>query len=183
MFNLVASSIPGCYEIQPRIMVDERGSFVKVYNENIFLEFNLTTSFAEEFYTISKKNTIRGLHFQSPPHEHVKMVYCTRGEVFDVVLDLRIGSQTYGKTAVFNISAARGNFLYIPKGLAHGFCALSDDATLVYKVGTVHSPAHDTGVHPMSVGIEWPTKAPIISSRDEGLIPFSAFVSQFSYEI
>ncbi len=183
MLNLIPSVIPGCYEILPRIMSDERGSFVKVFNKDIFEKLNLATNFLEEFYTISKKNTIRGLHFQIPPHDHIKMVYCTHGEVFDVVLDLRVGSPTYGKTAVFNLSATRGNYLYIPKGLAHGFCALSDDAILVYKVGSVYSPAHDKGIYPMSVGIKWPTATPIISKRDLSSVPYSDFSSPFLYEV
>jgi dTDP-4-dehydrorhamnose 3,5-epimerase len=183
MLKSVSSLIPGCYEIEPRVLSDERGYFVKIYTRDAFCELNLFDDFVEEFYTISRKGTIRGLHFQIPPHDHFKMVYCTHGEVFDVVLDLRRGSPTYGATAIFNLSATRGNYLYIPKGLAHGFCALTDNATLVYKVGSIYSPRHDTGVHPMSVNIEWPVKSPILSERDQSLIPFNCYVSPFVYQV
>jgi dTDP-4-dehydrorhamnose 3,5-epimerase len=181
MFQIRPSAIPGCYEIQPHIFNDARGRFVKIFNEKHFLNLNLETFFAEEYYTISRKDTIRGLHFQIPPHDHVKLVYCTHGSVFDVVLDLRIGSPTYGKTAIFNLSMSSGNCLYISKGLAHGFCALSDDAILVYKVGSAYSPAHDMGVHPMSVSIKWPTKTPILSNRDQSFLPYHDFDSPFLY--
>ena len=179
MFELRASAIPGCLEIQPRIHRDIRGRLLKVFHRESFVELGLETDFAEEFYSISNRGVIRGLHFQSPPMDHVKMVYCVQGEVFDAVLDLRIGSPTYGKTASFKLSSDKGNCLYIPKGLAHGFCATSEIATLVYKVSTVHSPQHDSGILWNSVDIDWPTKLPVISERDSSFKPFSDFESQF----
>jgi dTDP-4-dehydrorhamnose 3,5-epimerase len=182
MFTLKPSSLPGCHEVLPRVMHDARGSFVKVFHRDAFRELGLETDFAEEYYSHSTRGVIRGMHFQTPPADHVKMVYCVHGEVFDVVLDLRVGSPTYGQVATFILSAETGNYLYIPKGFAHGFCALSETATLVYKVSTVYSPENDAGVLWSSMDVDWPAGAPIVSERDSRFSPLSEFESPFTYE-
>jgi dTDP-4-dehydrorhamnose 3,5-epimerase len=105
-----------------------------------------------------------------------------QGEVFDVVLDLRVGSPTYGKTASFRLSAEQGNYVYIPSGMAHGFCALSDNATLVYKVTSVYAPEHDMGLRWDTIGVEWPAGAPLVSERDRKFIALADFESPFIYE-
>lgn len=163
-------------------MHDARGSFVKVFHADAFRELGLATEFTEEYYSHSHKGVIRGMHFQTPPADHAKMVYCVRGEVFDVVLDLRVGSPTYGQAATFVLSAEAGNYVYIPKGLAHGFCALSDTATLVYKVTTVYAPQSDAGVLWSSVDVDWPVETPILSERDARFPRFDQFESPFTYE-
>jgi dTDP-4-dehydrorhamnose 3,5-epimerase len=173
------TKIPGCYEIQPKILEDERGSFVKVFHEDIFQKNQLETNFAEEYYSTSKQAVLRGLHFQLPPHEHVKMVYCVSGEVLDLVVDLRVGSPTYKQFTTFTLSSSKGNFVYIPKGLAHGFYVLSEQAIMIYKVSTVYSPEHDTGILWNSVGFTWPSANPIISQRDQSFITCSEFNSPF----
>ena len=121
------------------------------------------------------------MHFQIPPCDHVKLVYCTAGSVFDAVVDLRQGSPHFGCFASIELSAEKGNAVYIAKGFAHGFCATSASATLIYKVSTVHSPAHDQGVRWDSVDIPWPTDHPIISDRDRKLPRLADFHSPFSY--
>lgn len=182
MFTLKPSPIPGCYEVQPRVMHDVRGSFVKVFHAEAFRELGLETGFAEEYYSHSRQGVIRGMHFQTPPADHAKMVYCVRGEVFDVVLDLRVGSPTFGQAATFVLSAEAGNYVYIPKGLAHGFCATSEEATLIYKVTTVYAPENDAGILWSSVNVDWPTRNPILSERDARFRPFEEFESPFTYE-
>lgn len=174
------SKIPGCYEIQPKILEDERGSFVKIFHEDIFKQNQLETNFAEEYYSVSKQNVLRGLHFQLPPHDHVKMVYCVSGEVLDLVVDLRVDSPTYKKVATFTLSSRQGNLVYIPKGLAHGFYVLSEQAIMVYKVSTVYSPEHDTGILWNSVDFNWPSANPIISQRDQSFITCSEFNSDLA---
>lgn len=169
-------------ELQPKAFGDARGRFVKVFHEQAFRDLGLHTDFAEEYYSVSHRNVIRGLHFQTPPHDHVKLVYCVQGEVLDVVLDLRVGSPTYGQHATFRLSAEKANSIYIPKGMAHGFCALSDEAIMVYKVSTVYAPHNDAGVRWDSAGIDWPTASPIISDRDAGFAGFGEFTSPFTYE-
>lgn len=182
MFDVRRTSISGCYEIRPRVFEDARGRFVKVFNQDVFAALGFETNFAEEYYSVSHKGVIRGMHFQTPPMDHVKVVYCTQGAVFDVVVDLRRGSPTYGHAATFSLSAEDGNFVYIPKGMAHGFCAVSENATLVYKVSTVYAPEHDAGILYNSVNVEWPAPAPIMSDRDLRFPSLNEFESPFIYE-
>jgi dTDP-4-dehydrorhamnose 3,5-epimerase len=182
MFEFRESAISGCMEIQPRIFVDNRGRFVKVFHERLFAERGLCTDFPEEFYSRSHRGVIRGLHFQLPPEDHVKLVYCVEGSALDAVVDLRRGSATFGRHAVFELSAEKANAVYIPRGLAHGFLVLSDEATLVYKVSAVHSPQHDTGIRWDSAGIQWPISNPIISLRDAALPALAELDSPFRHE-
>lgn len=181
MFRFHNTSIPGCYRVSPNAQGDRRGRFVKVFHQRIFEERGLETQFAEEFYTVSARGVIRGMHFQRPPADHAKLVYCVHGAVLDVVLDLRVGSPAYGQCAAFELNAENGEFVYIPQGLAHGFCALTDESTLVYKVSTVHSPENDCGVLWNSIGVDWPVREPILSVRDQGFAPLAAFKSPFHY--
>lgn len=182
MFDVRRTSISGCYEICPRVFEDARGRFVKVFHQDAFAALGFETNFAEEYYSVSHQGVIRGMHFQTPPMDHVKVVYCTQGAVFDVVVDLRRGSPTYGQAATFSLSAEDGNFVYIPKGMAHGFCAINENTTLVYKVSTIYAPEHDAGILYSSVNVEWPAHAPIMSNRDLQFPSLSEFESPFIYE-
>ena len=179
--EVIPSTIPGCYQLQPAVFRDERGSFVKTFHRDVFAHYNLETNFAEEYYSLSQRNILRGLHFQVPPKEHVKIVYCVLGEVIDVVVDLRLGSPTYGKFEVFEVSPEKANLIYIPAGLAHGFYVISEKTIMMYKVSTVYSPAEDSGILWNSIGIPWPSNNPIISQRDSSFSPFSQFTSPFKY--
>lgn len=174
------TKIAGCYEILPKVLRDERGHFVKTFHEDIFRESGLEPHFAEEYYSMSHKGVLRGLHFQLPPMDHVKMVYCVAGQVLDAVVDLRVGSPTYGQHEIFEMSSEKANMVYIPRGLAHGFYVLSDSAVMLYKVTSVYSSEHDAGILWNSVGIQWPDQAPIISKRDSGFPSLVNFVSPFS---
>jgi dTDP-4-dehydrorhamnose 3,5-epimerase len=178
----VSTSIPGCFEIEPRVFTDDRGTFVKIFHKNMFEESGFGSEIREQYYSKSKKGVLRGLHFQTPPHDHLKIVYCTDGEVLDVVVDLRKKSPTYGKHQIFSLSAEKGNVIYIPQGLAHGFYVLSETATMVYNVSTVYTPESDMGIHWESVGIDWPDRKPIVSERDNGFRSFSEFISPFEYK-
>ena len=183
MFDFKQSRLVGCFEIQPKVFDDERGKFIKVFHENLFIAQGLQAQFVEEYYSVSFKNVIRGLHFQLPPMDHVKVVYCVEGEVMDVVVDLRVDSPTFGRYALFELSSTKANSIYIPKGMAHGFCALSEKAIMVYKVSTVYSPIHDAGILWDSVGIPWPAVDPVLSMRDQGFPKFEHFESPFFMNI
>lgn len=182
MFVLGKSKIDGCFELQTKVFNDIRGKFVKTFHEQEFSSRGLETKFAEEYYSISSKNVIRGLHFQLPPMDHVKLVYCVEGEVLDAVVDLRVGSPTYGQYELFELSATKANSIYIPKGMAHGFCVKSEQAILVYKVSTIYSPECDSGILYSSIDISWPTDAPILSERDDSFPTLKEFESPFQYE-
>lgn len=173
--------MPGCIEIHPKLFRDSRGSFVKTFHEQAFATMGLNTRWTEEYYSVSRKRVLRGLHFQLPPHDHHKLVYCTAGEVLDAVVDLRRGSATYGHHVLFRLSAEKANIIYIAKGMAHGFLTLSESATVVYKVSSSHAPKHDTGVLWNSAGIPWNVSDPILSERDRYLPPLGEFTSPFIY--
>ncbi len=178
MFTLREIGLDGCFEILPRQIEDARGMFIKTFHAPAYRELGLETDFVEEYYTTSRCGVLRGLHFQTPPADHAKLVYCVSGTVFDAVLDLRAGSPAFGKCAHIELSAEKRNLLYIPRGLAHGFAALTD-CTMVYKVTSVHSPAQDAGIRWDSAGIPWPGEDFIISERDGAFPALADFQSPF----
>ena len=177
----INTSILGCYEIRPRIVADERGTFVKTFHKETFETWGLTGAFAEQFYSTSKQNVLRGLHFQLPPHDHAKLVMCVSGKVLDAAVDLRKGSPTYGKYVIMELASTKANMIYIPSGMAHGFLTLSDTATLLYNTTTMHSLPHDSGIRWDSVSIPWPTDKPIISLRDAALVGLDELDSPFVF--
>ena len=179
--ELRQTKISGCYELTPKVFTDVRGTFVKTFHENVFQDYGLDTNFTEEYYSNSHKNVLRGLHFQTPPRDHTKVVYCVLGEVMDVVVDLRVGSPTYGKFETFNLSAEKANLVYVPRGLAHGFYVTSDLAIMMYKVSTVYCPENDAGLLWNSIGIPWLSENPIMSKRDREFVKFADFDSPFVY--
>jgi dTDP-4-dehydrorhamnose 3,5-epimerase len=182
VFRVRETSLPGCHEIFAQAFHDGRGAFVKVLHRDEFLKAGLETCYAEEYYTWSRKRVLRGLHFQNPPMDHIKLVYCVHGEVMDVVLDLRRGSPTYGKHEIFSLGPEKTNMVYIPSGLAHGFYVTGQDACMIYKVTTVYSPEHDKGILWNSVGISWPDDAPVLSGRDCAFPTLESFDTPFVYE-
>jgi dTDP-4-dehydrorhamnose 3,5-epimerase len=180
--KLKGCELEGVYEIFPKVFTDQRGSFVKTFHDEEFTSYGLETNFKEQYYSNSKKGVFRGLHFQIPPYDHVKLVYCVSGSVDDVVLDIRKGSPTYGKYKIFNLSSEKGNMVYIPKGFAHGFFVTAEEALLIYNVTTVYSPGHDTGINLESVDIPLPSKNLLVSERDKHLVNLKNFDSPFIYQ-
>ncbi|MCF6764290.1 dTDP-4-dehydrorhamnose 3,5-epimerase family protein [Thiotrichales bacterium 19S3-7] len=183
MMQFKELNMSGVYEISPRIVKDDRGAFVKTFHEGIFHQHGLLeTEFKEEYYSISKEATLRGLHFQLPPDEHVKLVYCIEGKVQDVLLDLRKGSPSYLKAITLELSGSCSNVLYIPKGIAHGFLTISDQAVMVYKTSTVYVPESDYGVSWKSCEGIWQITKPLILSERDQLHPLVAnFKSPFVF--
>jgi dTDP-4-dehydrorhamnose 3,5-epimerase len=177
IFTRTDLAVDGCYELVPRKMEDDRGLFVKTFHRDAFAEQGLETEWQEEYYSVSRKGVLRGLHFQLPPHDHVKLVYCPSGTVLDAVLDLRIGSPTYGCHAMVELSARKANMVYIPKGVAHGFYTLSDEAIMIYNVSSVYAPHADVGLLWNSAEIPWPDREPLLSPRDRAFPRFSDFTS------
>jgi len=182
MFETQDTGLPGCLLLQPRVLEDARGRFVKTFHEGAFRALGLETGFVEQYYSHSHRGVVRGMHFQKPPAQHAKLVYCVHGQVFDVVLDLRRGSPTYGQARSFTLSASQGNALYIPAGMAHGFCATSELATLVYNVTSVYAPEHDEGVRWDSIGVQWPAANPLVSPRDAAFAALADFDSPFRHD-
>lgn len=181
--KIADTAIAGCFEITPEIRSDDRGTFVKYFQRSEFSERGLITEFAEEYHSFSVRNVVRGLHFQSPPHSHIKMVLCLTGTIFDAVVDLRVGSPTYGRHFSTELSASNAKVLYIPEGLAHGYSVCSESAVVLYKVTSAYAPAHDKGIRWNSAGIAWENSTPITSERDQKLPALSDFVSPFLFRI
>lgn len=177
--KIIRELLPGVLLISPDLFEDFRGQFVKVFHAPSFLmQLGINFHVDEEFYSLSKKGVIRGMHFQLPPDAHDKIVYCIRGSVLDVVLDLRKG-RNYGHFASVVLSDINQNILYIPKGVAHGFLSQADSSIMIYKTSTVHSINNDAGVLWNSFGFSWGIKDPIISQRDKGHVEFDVFGSPF----
>ena len=180
--NFHSIVIPGCYEIHPPMFNDNRGSFIKTFHHESFIKHGLMTEWKEEYYTVSIQGVLRGMHFQLPPHDCEKLVYCTAGSVLDVLVDLRVGSPAYGKHVMIELTADKANIIYIPRGIAHGFYVTAGPAIMHYKVSSQYAQSHDTGILWNSAGIEWPDKNPVLSSRDKSFLTFSEFKSPFSFE-
>jgi dTDP-4-dehydrorhamnose 3,5-epimerase len=170
--------LPGVRHVTLRRLSDHRGSFVKTYAKNVFDANGESFELKEEFYSLSHKDVIRGMHFQLPPHDHAKLVYCPVGAVLDVLVDLRRGPGA-GRVASIVLSADEPAILIIPKGIAHGFKSLSDNSLMVYKTNTEHAPSHDAGVRWDSFGFSWGVASPVISARDAAHSTLSDFVSPF----
>lgn len=177
--ELKETNIPGCYELFPRIFKDGRGSLTKTFHHNTFSDLGLAVNFSEEYYSVSAKGVLRGLHFQNPPHEHIKCVTCLSGRLFDVVVDFRKSSPTYGEYFVTELSSEKGNMVYLPAGCAHGFYALTDQAIFLNKTTSVFSAESDAGIRWDSCGIPWPDKNPILSEKDQNLPEFQKIISPF----
>lgn len=166
------SKILGCQIIETEIIKDNRGVFIKNFNKEIFSKNNITVDFEESYFSHSKKGVIRGMHFQTPPHEISKLIFCSAGEVLDVFLDIRPDSKTFGEFEKINISSENGIHVYLPKGIAHGFQVLSDFATLHYLQSDVYNKLSDSGILWDSFGMDWPILEPIISERDKNFTSF-----------
>jgi len=164
--------IEGLYILQTDIFRDKRGEFRKVFNDDIFKKNSINIDIKESYYTVSKKNVIRGMHFQIAPFEHTKIVYVSKGKILDVVLDMRKKSTTYGKYFDIELSDENSKILIIPDGLAHGFKSLKDNTIVNYMQTSVYSPKHDKGIRYDSFGFDWKCKNPIISDRDRNFLLF-----------
>lgn len=173
------TELNGVKIIEPRHFLDDRGSFVKTYHENSFKEAGIEGQFKEAFYSVSKKNVIRGMHFQLPPHEHGKLVYVMSGAICDVILDLRKESGTYGRYIKVDLTFDNKKIIYIPPGLAHGFLSLEEGTVVVYLQTTVHNPEADCGIRWDSFGLKWDVVKPVISKRDRGFASLNDFSSPF----
>lgn len=173
------TKLQGAFELSLDFSEDERGDFVKTLHTGSFTEYGLDSEFKESYFSTSKAGIIRGMHFQVPPHDHSKLVYAVNGAVLDVLLDIRKGSDTFGQCDTIELSKSRRNAVYIPKGIAHGFCVIEGSATLVYLTTTVYNKDSDTGVLWNSFGFNWPIDTPLLSERDKSFKPLDQFSSPF----
>ncbi|MCB1426546.1 MAG: dTDP-4-dehydrorhamnose 3,5-epimerase [Zhengella sp.] len=167
------TALPGVIEIVADRFGDERGFFSETWNERLWRANGVDVSFVQDNHSLSGPvGVLRGLHFQAPPWAQAKLVRVTHGAVFDVAVDIRKGSPTYGKWVGVELSAAGWNQLFIPEGFAHGFVTLEPDTQFLYKVSSFYSREHDRSIRfdDPEIGIEWPVdpQRVILSAKDRG---------------
>jgi dTDP-4-dehydrorhamnose 3,5-epimerase len=172
-FTFIASSLPGLLVITPAVYSDGRGYFMEVFKESDFIKAGICEQFVQDNVSCSSKGTLRGLHFQNPPHAQSKLVRCTSGRLWDVVVDIRPTSSTYGHWAGLELSKKNRLMHYVPAGFAHGFLALEDDTELYYKCGSEYTPDSEGGIRwdDPELGIAWPLEDVLVSAKDAAL-PF-----------
>jgi dTDP-4-dehydrorhamnose 3,5-epimerase len=174
--------------ISVRRFADARGWFSEVYNARAFGSRGVDVTFVQDNQSFSRpQGTIRGLHFQAPPHAQAKLVRCVRGALFDVAVDVRRGSPTYGQWVGAELSAQNGKQLFIPVGFAHGFVTLEPDTEIFYKVTDFYAPDSDGGLrwNDSTISVEWPMtpgSGPLLSDKDEKLPFLVEFESPFTYD-
>jgi dTDP-4-dehydrorhamnose 3,5-epimerase/CDP-3, 6-dideoxy-D-glycero-D-glycero-4-hexulose-5-epimerase len=151
----IETEFAGLYIIEETVFEDLRGLFLKTFNQSIFENIGLETSYKERYYSKSYKNVIRGMHFQLPPYDHVKIVNVLQGCILDVVVDIRKSSATYKRYFSVELNDSDGRFLYIPKGFAHGFKALTDNTIVEYNQTTEYNKECDSGIRWNSFGFDW----------------------------
>ena len=167
-FNVEKSDLGGVLLIQPAIHSDSRGRFFESYQKERYREIGIEEEFVQDNQSVSQKNTIRGLHYRAPL-EQAKLVRVIRGEVFDVVVDIRKESPTFGQWRGYTLSDSNYLQVYIPVGFAHGFCVLSETAEFLYKVSEYYSAENEKGImwNDPDIGIKWPTSNPVLSEKDK----------------
>jgi len=177
--KVIPTKLHGVFIIETDSFEDGRGVFIKTFHADVFKEYGLESTFKESFYSTSKKDVIRGMHFHLPPHDHSKLVYVTHGSLLDVVLDIRKDSPTFGEHVATELTGNNRTMVYIPTGCAHGFLSLEDDTHMIYLQTGVYSKDHDAGIHIDSFGIDWRVTNPIISIRDKEFQGFQEFPTPF----
>ena len=168
-FEFKRLEISGTILITPKVFVDGRGFFMETYQKEEFTKVGINYEFVQQNHSKSVKGVLRGLHYQKEPYAQAKLVRCIRGEIFDVAVDIRKESDTFGKYVSATLSEENKYMLYIPRGFAHGFEVISDEAEVVYNVDNVYSKNSESGIiwNSPSIEINWPIENPILSEKDK----------------
>ena len=166
--NIIKTNLPGVILIEPDSFSDNRGFFMETYQKTRYQSVGITCDFVQDNLSFSIQGTLRGLHYQYP-NEQTKLVQVIQGEVFDVAVDIRRGSPTFGKWTGATLSAENKRQLHIPEGFAHGFCVTSQAALFVYKCSDYYSPENEHGIlwSDPDIGIQWPIASPLLSTKDQ----------------
>jgi len=168
--NIRQTSLPGVLVLEPKVFRDDRGFFTETFSTRALEGSAVPSNFVQDNHSRSTKGVLRGLHYQLKSPQG-KLVHAARGKIFDVAVDIRLGSATFGRWVGEELSDENLYSLWIPPGFAHGFCVMSDVADVIYKCTTLYNPADDFGVawDDPSIGIDWPEKNPIVSPKDARL--------------
>ena len=181
--NVKPLKLPGLKLLQPQRFKDPRGFLCVTYQASVFAQSGIDEQFPQDIYSHSEGTVLRGLHYQLSPHAQGKLVRVIRGEVFDVAVDIRRGSPTFGQWEGVVLSGENGHMLYIPPGFAHGYCTLSPVADFEYKVTAEYAPQADRGIiwNDPDLAVEWPVSEPNLSEKDSGLPPLAQAEINFEY--
>lgn len=166
----IETNLLGAYILEPNVFGDHRGFFMESFNESVFQELGLDINFIQDNHSLSQSaGTLRGMHYQLNGKAQTKLVRVSRGAIYDVIVDIRQGSPTFGNWQGFILSAENKRQLLVPKGFAHGFCTIVENTEVQYKVDELYSPEHDRGLawNDNDLAIDWPTNAPVLSAKDE----------------
>lgn len=168
--RVTESRLRGLLLIEPEVRSDERGFFVETFSRERYREAGISADFVQDNHSRSSAGTLRGLHYQLPPGQ-AKLVRCARGRIYDVAVDIRRSSPTFGQYESFELDDVRHRQLYVPPGFAHGFCALTPEADVAYRVSSYYDAAVEMGIawDDPNLGVEWPVDAPLVSDRDRRL--------------
>lgn len=170
-FEFERLAIPDVVLVTPRVFPDERGFFKELYKYSDFAAFGIKERFVQDNFSKSSKDVLRGLHYQIEPKAQGKLVSCNKGEIFDVAVDIRAVSETFGRWVSAVLTAENHKMLYIPPGFAHGFVVLSDTVEVTYKCTNEYSPKDDRGIiwNDPDININWTVQTPLVSDKDSRL--------------
>jgi len=165
--KVIETRLPGVMIIEPKVFGDTRGFFMETWNQTRYSEQGLPGVFVQDNLSFSSKGVLRGLHFQNPNGQG-KLVYVLQGQVFDVAVDIRVGSPTFGESVGVSLSSENKRQFYIPAGFAHGFCVTSETVLFAYKCTEMYQPQSEHGVNWLDpdLGIQWPIEKPLLSKKD-----------------
>lgn len=182
-FEFTRLDIPEVILIEPRTFPDPRGYFMETYKASAFAANGIAAVFVQDNFSYSTQGVLRGMHYQTEPHGQGKLLRVTEGVIFDVAVDMRQGSPTFGRWVGATLSAENQRMLWVPPGFGHGFCVLSEAAGLAYKVTTEYVREAEQGFRwdDPAVGIEWPVSDPLVSERDAGLPLLADAANNFRY--
>ena len=182
-FDFKRLGIPDVILVEPQSFSDDRGFFFESFKESNFRSNGIDKKFVQDNFSHSVNGVIRGLHFQKAPKTQAKLVTVLKGKIFDVAVDIRKNSPTYGKWVSEILSDNTHNLLYVPEGFAHGFCVISDEADVLYKVSNEYSQEHERSIiwNDPKLDIQWPIKKPIISNKDNKLSLLENLDNDFVY--
>ena len=166
--QITKMELEGVFKLCPKVFFDDRGFFYESFKESFLRESGIGEPFVQDNHSFSQKNTVRGMHFQTIPGQ-AKLLRVSQGEIFDVAVDIRPDSPTFGKWEGVILNSTNHHQLFVPIGFAHGFCVLSEEAHVMYKVSSLYNPSTEVGFrwNDQTINIQWPVTNPIVSERDQ----------------
>ncbi|MEH7557861.1 dTDP-4-dehydrorhamnose 3,5-epimerase [Priestia megaterium] len=183
--NIIKTKFEDVILIEPKVFGDHRGFFTESYNKEMFKQNGIDIDFIQDNHSLSQQpGTLRGMHYQLNEKAQTKLVRVTRGAIYDVIVDIRKGSPTYGEWQGFILSADNKRQLLVPKGFAHGFCTIGENTEVQYKVDELYSPEHDRGIawNDPALNIDWPFNNPVLSDKDTKHLTLAEADNNFTWE-